>query len=75
MRTISVYLDNDHAIRSIDAITYLTHWAWDSYDMVSIYADGAKGDLIANYMNSETKRKYTIGAIYNKQTGKFSFHS
>jgi hypothetical protein len=56
------------------ALGYLTSWALDAYDEVNIFPDGLH-DLIAVYTRTGTESKYVIGAIFDKQTGKYSFHS
>lgn len=58
------------------AIGYLTTWAIDLYDHVTIDMDLGQGgafDLFAFYKNSLTQRTYTIAAIYSE--GGYSFHS
>jgi len=57
------------------AIGYLSSWAIDSYNEVLICDDFAEDSFIAHYDNTKTGGKYTIGAIYHKETDTYSFHS
>jgi len=84
MRKIEITLNSELPVLQstlYTAIGYLSMWSITSENknLVRIYSDGAGVDLIAHYyfLDSEGKaaHTYTIGAIYNKETQKYSFHS
>lgn len=63
----------------IEAVGYLSTWGLrsDRYNTVRIFMDWhSKTDLIAIYSDSENPdNKFTMGAIWRKDDGKFTFHS
>lgn len=84
MRTIELHLDESdlqHIAENTTsgalsvAITRLTTWGLDSYGSVKIFRDGKDSDLIAVYTGSGSISRFVIGAVYNKGTGTYSFHS
>jgi hypothetical protein len=88
MRNISIeinpedYVELAHDTDAVDlteAIGYLCTWALrsDRYNTVRILMDWhSKTDLIAIYRDSENPdNQFTMGAIWRKDEGKFTFHS
>ena len=88
MRTITIdissedYHDLSEDTDSIDlteAIGYFVTWGIRAarYDTVRIFMDWhSKTDLIAIYSDSENPdNKFTMGAVWREDEGKFTFHS
>jgi hypothetical protein len=84
MRTIELHLDSDDLEQLINgkapgvldkAITRLTTWGLGAYDSVKIFRDGKDSDLIAVYTGSGGTYRFVLGAVYDKGTGTYSFHS
>jgi len=55
------------------AIGYLSTWGIVFYNKVHIYEAG--DDMMAHYEAEGTDKKYTIGAVWDKNERKYSFHS
>lgn len=61
------------------AIGYLSLWAYDAYDEVTITPDFGNADdvkfpdMVAYYKNTVTMATYVIGAIFSNDT--YTFHS
>jgi hypothetical protein len=76
--------NTDHVYLT-ETIGYLSTWGITAnrYNTVHIYMDWhSKTDLVAHYSNDEetqaTKGKYqrfTMGAVWRKDKGEFTFHS
>lgn len=88
MRTITLNLtpeEYETVTRATDfhklqeAVSYFTTWAFTSghFDTVRIFMDwNSKTDLIALYSSTENPdSKFTMGAVWRKDDGKFTFHS
>ena len=83
MRTINLGYDTEALIKMQqagpsmekinDAIAYLSTWALDSYEEVSIYRDREVTDMIAVYSNPDNERRYVIGAVWHEDH--YGFHS
>ena len=80
MRTVKISLpDNfpqDSATRV--AIGYFSTWSTASYPVVSIYPDryGSNRDMVAIYRNApEGEPLYVIGAVWEREQERYSFHS
>ena len=83
MRTVKINnanIPSNEATRQ--AIGYLSLWATQLYDVVTISgkylgpdASLLVPDLIAYYKNSATGQEYTIGAVGDAKTNTYSFHS
>lgn len=61
------------------AVGYLSSWSLNSYDQVAITATNSKSwgvELVAMYTDTTTPgRNYVIGAVWNPDSGRFSYHS
>lgn len=55
------------------AIGYLSTWNL-SYEKVTIYARDEL-DMVAVYRSNVTDKQYVIGAVWNQETKRYSFHS
>ena len=76
------YLDlirNTDNVDLTETIGYLCSWGMFSctYDTVRIFMDlHSKTDLVALYSNTENPaQKFVMGAIWQKESNKFTFHS
>lgn len=79
-RTIILKLDTSrlehvNTLELYQALGYLSTWSLSSYDVLSIYHDHNKEDLIAHYQHSGSGKTYVIGAIWDSKTKTYSFHS
>lgn len=85
-RDIDLLVDNDvvnvmppeQTVEFWKAIGYLSTFAPTLYTRLTIRTYGKNGDLEAYYVKPDLKgpgRRYVIGAIWNKEEGKYSFHS
>ena len=60
------------------ALNYLATWGLVSYDRVIICDDfpcRENGNIMAYYKNSISECSYTIGAIWDKDSRVYSFHT
>jgi len=58
----------------LDAIAYLTTWAYSSYEKVNIFQEQG-GNIMATYHNAEKNSYYVIGAILDSTSKTYTFHS
>ena len=72
MRKINLHFDDVPATDWDKAIGRLSGWAYAGYDTVDIYLDG-KTDFVAHYSDTDSDRKYTIGAVWREDG--YTFHS
>ena len=78
-RTVELKINNFYEVQEdvgaealSNAIFYLSTW-YTTYNRVIIYSEGGK-NLIATYFVDDNWR-YTIGAIYDRATRTYSYHS
>jgi hypothetical protein len=76
MRTITLtFSETTGPVHFRRALSYLCSWALDSYDTVTIVPH-FDNDLMAIYTDSnDPKKKYIIGAIWDRAADTFSYHS
>lgn len=80
MREVHIQLESENGVPTramSDAIGYLSTWAITMYDQVNIYPEKlvSNPDMIAVFTQSEGNGKYVIGAIFDQDTNRYSFHS
>lgn len=85
MRTIIINLDQDQLDRLIDhvginnfseALSRLTLWGYHAFNRVDIHSDWHDPiDLVAHYTTDNSESSFTLGAVFQEATGKYSFHS
>jgi hypothetical protein len=68
----AIVVDSGKAIEAV--IGYLSLWSI-SYPTVDIYLDPKTAEFTAQYSSPEKVTTYVIGAVFNKETGKYGFHS
>lgn len=80
-RIVNVYFEMEGYelsafIKALEALQYLGKWSATAA-AIDIYRDSTLGKygMIAHYRNKDDKPFYTIGALWNDDTQKFSFHS
>lgn len=82
MRTIELHLTSDDIEQLVQstapgaldgAITRFNLWGLDSYTHVKIFREHRGVDLVAAY--SSESSHFVLGAVYNKDTGTYTFHS
>ena len=56
------------------AMQRLVDWSKSDYNLVKILNDG-KDNMIAYYLNTKNGAKFEMGAVWRKETNKFTFHS
>lgn len=74
MRTINIHLESIKPHFHL-ALAYFSTWAYTAFDTVDIYEGGYDGDIVAYFASSKDSSSYTIGAIWDERTQKFSYHS
>lgn len=57
------------------AIGYFSCYGFNSFDHVSISHDGTGLDLYAVFSRKADNRQFVIGAIWDKEKKRYSFHS
>lgn len=80
MREIEIHVDSisNYPPGIGEAIGYLSTWGFDSHKVVKIYPDSSVGEygLCAVYSDKGSNVvKYAIGAVYNKEAQRYTFHS
>lgn len=91
MRTVTLFLDEqtNFPTEVMAAIGRMAIWGISGYDQVSIHIDHSitrrhqadevvnlHHDFTAVYKQSDQpERIFVLGAIWNKETGKYSYHS
>jgi hypothetical protein len=76
-RTVDIQLTDEDLIAMgypLVSIGYLSTWALDAYDTVTIFRDGRSLDMVAHFRSTATGRTYTIGAVRNAD-GSYGYHS
>lgn len=71
-------IDGTSPEQVINAMSYLTTWAMDGYDVVSICFTPVHKEITAHYScwaDDTVVRRYLICGIWSDDTKKFSFHS
>ena len=91
MRTVKLFLDEqtNFPTEVMAAIGRMAIWGISGFDQVSIYIDHStatrhQADEVVNLhhgftavykQSDQPERIFVLGAIWNKETGKYSYHS